>query len=404
MKTIGRKLVTAGALVLVCSLAAACTDAQPVAKPVSSLPSLSSFPAGAPGVASWTPWPSALHDARHSGSSAVDGPRTGNVRWRRTLEGAVTPGPVVGADGTIYVSSNAGVLHALDPATGADRWTFDTGKQGGGDLSSSPLVLSSGVLLVPTAGNELVAVSPSGARLWSETLSGEPTSPVSVDGKRVYVGDTSGSVTALDVASAHRVVWTVQAGSVSYGSVVTDGSGRLYTTAGSALVAIDDRGASAAVAWRADPGDDITEVSAGLAADGTALLGTNGTREWAYHHDGTPAWNAQRAITYSSPAVTASGLAYVGDHAELVHVFDVRTGAELARYGPVGAQIWSSTVLDRAYDVYFGGQNGHADGYDVGGKRLFDVDLGAPIDGYPALTADAALIIGARNGVLTAIG
>lgn len=393
MTTSARKSAIA---VLVLVLAAGCADTPPE----------SSVFSGVPGVASWTPWPSALHDARHSGSSSFDGPRTGTVRWRRKLEGAVTPGPVVAADGTVYASSNAGVLHALDPATGADRWTYDTGQQGDGDLSSSPLVLPDGVLLVPTAGRELVALSPAGRHLWSETLSGEPTSPASTDGKRVYVGDSSGAVTALDVSSAtaHQVAWIVRAGSVSYGSVVTDGGGRLYTTADSALVAIDDRGASASVAWRADPGDDITEVSAGLGADGTALLGTNGHREWAYHRDGTPAWNAPRVITYSSPAVTATGLAYVADHAELVHVFDVHSGSEVARYGPVGAQIWSSTVVDRAYRVYLGGQNGHAYGFDAQGDRLFDVDLGGPIDGYPAITADGALIIGARDGVLAAIG
>jgi hypothetical protein len=63
--------------------------------------------------------------------------------------------------------------------------------------------------------------------------------------------------------------------------------------------------------------------------------------------DGTPLWKSPRVITYSPPAVTASGLAYVADHAGLVHVFDVRTGAETAKCGPVGTQIWSSTVVDR---------------------------------------------------------
>ncbi|MEC3982497.1 PQQ-binding-like beta-propeller repeat protein [Amycolatopsis sp. H20-H5] len=334
----------------------------------------------------------------------MDGPRTGKLRWRRTLEGAATAGPVTAADGTIYASSNAGILHALDPATGADRWTFDTGGPSGGDLSVSPLVLPDGIILVPTSG-ALVALSPTGARLWSHDLPGRPTSPISQDGKRVYVGDQSGTVSALDVSGqGHQAVWTLDTGNVSYGSVVTDGTGRLYTTADSALVAIDDRGSAGAVAWRAEPADDIVEVSAGLAPDGTVLLGTNGGREWAYHRDGTPAWQAPRIITYSSPSVTSTGLAYVADHAGLVHVYDVRTGAEAATYGPIGAQIWSSTVVDRTYHAYLAGQNGHVHGFDARGGPLFDVDLGAPVDSYPALTGDGALIVGARNGVLAAIG
>jgi hypothetical protein len=75
----------------------------------------------------------------------------------------------------------------------------------------------------------------------------------------------------------------------------------LYTTADSALVAIDDHGQSGQVAWRADPGDGISEVSAGLAPDGIALLGTNGVREWAFRPDGALRWAVTRVITYSPP-------------------------------------------------------------------------------------------------------
>src|ERR1700738_1695089 len=88
-------------------------------------PSSAALPSSPPGVTTWSAWPAALHDARHSGSSTSDGPTSGTVRWRRNLEGAVTPGPVIGADGTIYASSSAGVLHAIDPVTGSDRWTYD---------------------------------------------------------------------------------------------------------------------------------------------------------------------------------------------------------------------------------------------------------------------------------------
>ncbi|WP_279582970.1 outer membrane protein assembly factor BamB family protein [Fodinicola feengrottensis] len=95
-------------------------------------------PSGTPGEPTWAPWPSALHDARHSGASTSDGPQSGKFRWQRQLETSITPGPVIGADGTIYVASNTGIFHALDPATGNDRWTYDLGHAGGGDLSVSP--------------------------------------------------------------------------------------------------------------------------------------------------------------------------------------------------------------------------------------------------------------------------
>jgi outer membrane protein assembly factor BamB len=359
-----------------------------------------------PSHASWTPWPSALHDSRHSGSSTFAGPTAGTLRWQRHLEGAVTPGPVIGPDGTIYAASNGGVLHALDPATGADQWTYDSGTTGeGDDLSISPLVLPSGTILWPTPGDQLLALSPAGTLSWSLSLPGHPTSPASVDGHRVYVGDVSGTVTAIDVSANHppRTAWAVKVGSVSYGSVVVGDNGRLYTTADSSLVAIDDHGTYAGIAWTGDPHDDVTEVSAGLAPDGTALLGTNGRSEWAYHPDGTIAWQSPRVITYSSPSVTDDGLAVVADHSGTVHVLRTTDGSETSTYRATTAQIWSGVVIDDAHRVYFGTQYGHALGLDADGRTMFDVDLGGPVDSYPALTADANLIIGARNGTLSAL-
>jgi outer membrane protein assembly factor BamB len=220
------------------------------------------------------------------------------------------------------------------------------------------------------------------------------------------VGDTSGVVTAIDIAGhdSPTRAWTIQVGTVSTGSVVVGDGGRLYTTADSALIAIDDQGPQARVAWRADPGDGISEVSAGLAADGTALLGTNGRQEWAYRFDGKPLWHAPRIITYSSPSVTDTGLADVADHSGTVHVFRTSDGTQATTYQATQAQIWSATVIDAHYRVYFGTQSGHAVGLDASGSPLFDIDLGAPVDSYPALTADANLIIGARNGTLSAVG
>ncbi|MDT5095883.1 MAG: hypothetical protein QOH60_5246, partial [Mycobacterium sp.] len=363
-------------------------------------------PAAAPSAPTWAPWPAALHDSRHSGASVSAGPTAGVLRWQRRLEGAVTPGPVVGPDGTIFASSNAGVLHALNPSTGADLWTFDSKQtHPDDDLSVSALVLPDGRVVWPTPGHEVLMLSAKGEKAWSMPTAGQPTSPASADGRRIYVGDTAGVVSAIDVPPQGEpvVAWTVKVGAVSYGSVVIAGGGRLYTTADSALIAIDDKGARGEIAWRADPGDDISEVSAGVAADGTALLGTNGRREWAYRPDGTPLWNAARVITYSSPSVTETGLAYVADHSGTVHVFRVSDGSEAAVYRATTAQIWTATVVDAQYRVYAGTQAGHVIGIDAGGSRLFDINLGAPVDCYPALTSDGNLIIGDRGATLSAI-
>jgi outer membrane protein assembly factor BamB len=415
VRTVGPSVVAGlASLFLLAACGGTTTTGDPAAAPSSEIGrnvavKALDAPAAVPSTPTWTAWPSELHDARHSGSATTAGPTTSKIRWRRNLAGGVTEGAVAGADGTIYVASDAGILHAIDPSTGKDRWTYDAHATTETDLSVSPLVLPDGIILYPTPTARLDALSPAGRLLWTQSLPAKPTSPVTATGMRVYVGDDSGAVSAIDVlpGGGHKLAWTVKTGAQSYASVVTNGAGRVYTTSGSGLVAIDDHGATAGIAWRADPHDGQVEVSPGLAPDGTVVLGTNGSSEWGYHPDGKLAWHTgSRATTYSSPAVTQSGLAYVGDHKSRVHVYDVRSGAEVATYqiGPHITEIWSSTVVDKDYRVYFAGQNGHVYGVSPAGVVLFDVNLGAPVDAYPALTADGALIIGASNGTLVAIG
>src|SRR5271170_3613462 len=194
--------------------------------PAGSSTTTSSSPAGfaAPGQLparqSWAPWPSALHDARHSGASVSAGPTAGVLRWQRHLEAAVTPGPVVGPDGTIYVASNAGVLHALNPTTGADLWTFGRGGPYAGetDLSTSPLVLPQGSILWPGPADTLYELSSVGQLLWSHRFDGMVLSPA-LAGTSVYVGLMSWTVWELNVSGTLTVIgWSTSIGHSSFGS------------------------------------------------------------------------------------------------------------------------------------------------------------------------------------------
>ena len=278
-----------------------------------------------------------------------------------------------------------------------------------GDLSVSPLLLPDGdVVAASTRG--LSAWTSSGRRRWTVELSGSLTSPVTTDGNHIYVGSTAGEVSAIDLSHGKpKLAWTVDIGDQSYGSVVTDGDDRVYTTSAAGLVAIDDLGARGKIAWTAEPDDDLVEVSAGLAADGTVLLGTNGSHEWAYNRDGRPLWNSPRRITYSSPSVTDDGLAYIGEHNNVVHVFAVASGKEVGRYSTVGkpgeppSQVWTSVVVDRRHDLYFGTRPGWLVGVRADGQRLFTFDLGASTASYPALTGDGRLLIATDRGALVLI-
>ena len=78
--------------------------------------------------------------------------RTGAVRWKTELGGAIRSSPAV-ADETLYVGSTDGHLYALDTATGSVSWQFETG----GPVVSSPAV-TGGVVYVGSHDGRIYAL------------------------------------------------------------------------------------------------------------------------------------------------------------------------------------------------------------------------------------------------------
>ena len=346
----------------------------------------------------------ALHDNRHSGTSAVDGPTSGHVLWTRDLGGNITPGPAVGAGGSIYVATNSGVLYALDPTTGANEWTFNGGAAVGGetDLSTTPLVLPSGDILWPGSGNTLFEVSPTGALLWSHRFSTQPLSPT-LSGTRAYVEQMGGTLSAFDVAAATpQLAWSLAVGTTSYGSPVVAPNGTIVTTAGRHVIDVADAGSQAKIVWRYTTAATI-EVSASVGADGTIVVSTNDRNVYALHSDGALKWKSEQGTeSYSSSSISGS-VAYYGDNSGTLHVVREKNGAPVATdRGTKG--IWAAQAIDGKGDVYFGTQGKQIYGFGPHGARLFDIAASGPIDSYPALTSSGDLIIGDEAGTLYAIG
>lgn len=364
---------------------------------------------GSPSTASWTPWPQALHDAQHSGAASVAGPTTDHVRWSRELEGNVTPGPVIAKDGTIYAASNAGVLHAIDPRNGKDRWVVDGGGSYGIDQSTSPAVLPDGLVLWPGPGGQLIAVAPAGVVAWRLDLGGQVTSPAVLADGSTTVGTSNGLLVGLRPdASGPRESWRVDLDEQSYGSPVFSPDGqRVYQSVVSGVVAVDE----GTVVWHSPP-LKMVEVSPAVAPDGTIVIGTNDAYEYGLSPgDGTVTWRHRRGfITYSSPVVTRDGIAYFGDHGNRITGVDATTGTEVFGFqgsrkdvNPGGIGIWTSVLVDADHSVYAGTRQGLIYGVDRTGRRMWQIEAGSTVDSYPALTADGALIIGTSDGRLLAI-
>lgn len=366
---------------------------------------------GDPATSTWTAWPQALHDAGHSGASPFVGPPSAHLRWERDLEGNVTPGPVVGAQGTIYAASNAGVLHAIDPDDGHDLWTVDEHGSYGIDQSTSPAVTPGGVVLWPGPNGNLIAVAADGMVLWRLTLGGQVTSPaVQADGW-VVVGNDAGLLVGLRPSPAGpNERWRIDIGEQSYGSpaISSDGS-TTYQSVLSGVVAVR----AGSILWRWKVPTKIVEVSPAVAPSGTVVIGTNDPFQYGLDPtDGSVQWRYRRDVyTYSSPGVTADGIAYFGDHRNRVTALDATTGDLLFRYqgsvrddGPGGIGIWTSVLVDSEHTAFVGTRQGLIYAVDRDGRRRWSYDAGSTVDSYPALTADGVLLIGTTDGRLLAFG
>jgi outer membrane protein assembly factor BamB len=326
------------------------------------------------------------------------------VLWSRSLGANITPGPVLAADGTIYIATNSGVLHALNPTSGADVWIFNGGGpyRGETDLSTSPLVLPSGSILWSGPQDTLYELSATGSMLWSHRFGGSVLSPA-ISGSTVYVELMTGALSAIDVSGSTPVVtWTVKVGHTSFGSPVVSPNGDVITTADKDIIAVADNGTKGVVRWHYAATASI-EVSPSVAPNGDVFVTANDGSVSAVKSNGSLLWRKRIGQeSYSSSSVGTGRLLYFGDNGGVLNVVRASTGVELHKdRGHKG--LWGAQVIDAKGNVYFGSQAGDVYGFNGRGHQLFHLKTSGPIDSYPALSAGGILLIGDQAGTFYAI-
>jgi outer membrane protein assembly factor BamB len=136
--------------------------------------------------------PAVVDGVVYVGCAALSGPKvfafdadTGDEQWSATpSDEAVHGGPSV-ADGTVVVPSLDHNVHAYDAATGAKRWTYETGEK----VYASPAI-ADGVVYVGSYDDRFHAIDlADGSGLWTKQV-GNADPPAAVAGETVYaVGD-----------------------------------------------------------------------------------------------------------------------------------------------------------------------------------------------------------------------
>jgi outer membrane protein assembly factor BamB len=291
----------------------------PALTPTAAAAATSTIPAPAGGLADVLTY---RGDVSRSGAMPGPGPGADpEVLWAFKA-GAPIGSQAVVADGVVYVASNDGTLHAIDPSTGAERWHVALGAPslGGMSLSGGLAVVAtdSGLVAVSLERHEVAWQAPDAG-----TLRG---TPAIVDGM-VFAGSTAGLATATDLATgASR--WSRAVGDNLDTSVAVSDGLVVFGAEDGVVLALNPTDGS--TAWRFDTGDGA-RIGTPTIVDGTVYVVSLGSG--SHHllalalHDGSLRWRVASpdpAPMYSPTIVGDAAIS--GDETGAVVAFDTRTG------------------------------------------------------------------------------
>ena len=286
--------------------------------------------------------------------SAPAGPRPPfRLRWvfhgRSLLEF-----PPALAYGRLYLPTFAGLLFALDPASGRTLWRYDSHRCAWASPAvASGLVFQTFLLRPPGCRPDvdehglLVALDArTGAERWRVALPPTESSPL-VSGGLVWIGDWSGDVTAFDAGTGRRR-WTFHADSAVKSSPSL-ADGRLFVgTYGGRLYALDP--STGTEIWHASVQPRLFGrgrfYSTPAVAHGRVFLGATDGKVYAYGaRSGALRWSfSTDGYVYGSPAIWRD-LVLVGSYSRRFYALDAATGLVRWSFDAHGAISGSASVV-----------------------------------------------------------
>lgn len=123
---------------------------------------------------------------------------TGDLRWQRKMDGAISSSPAIGTNGLLVFGGYDKKVHALRLADGSPAWHFVTGDE---IRASSPAIDANGVAYIGCYDNKLYAIKPDGTLSRSWSFGGWLRSSPVIAGQRLYVGSYAQNLVAISLSS-----------------------------------------------------------------------------------------------------------------------------------------------------------------------------------------------------------
>ena len=321
-----------------------------------------------------SPWPMICYDLHHTGRSPYStASNPGTEKWRFKTDNWVYDNPVIDGDGIIYVGSFSGYFYAIYP-DGTQKWRSNLGGMiyhssssiaedgtiyvgcynylfainhdgslkwmfgAGASIDSSPAVADDGTIYFGTMGNKIYAVNPNGTEKWHyETGYRVVSSPAIGDDGTIYIGSYDDYLYAL--YSNGTLCWRFKTGDNIIGSPSIADDGTIYIGSyDDYLYALYSNGT---MKWKFYT-EWGTSGNPSIAIDGTIYVGSD--RLYAIYPDGTLRWSfdlgADASIGFSSPAISADGIIYIGTH------IGETSGGDIIAINPDGTERWRKLIAN----------------------------------------------------------
>jgi len=245
--------------------------------------------------------------------------------WQLTTADAITCGPSVATNGTIYVGSEDGNFYALNP-DGTTRWTYSTGAYF--DTSTSS-VASDGSIYFGTA-TTVYSLTSNGTLRWTYVLpSGTTTtSPVTLGSTKnqddtLYIKASNNTLYCLS-SQTGAVNWTYEVPGTSYAACSIGSDGTVYIGSDNAILyALTSSGT---LKWTYLADAAIYNAPA-LDNLGNLFFGTLGGTFYCVNSQGVKQWSFAAANSISSsPALGTTGNVYFASYDHHLYAVNTKTG------------------------------------------------------------------------------
>jgi outer membrane protein assembly factor BamB len=179
---------------------------------------------------------------------------------------------------TLYIGDTKGRLHAINAATGVKRWNKPLKLQGL-NRSSSPAIGADGTIYMGTTAG-VSAVNPNGTLHWfSDTLGYVEATPAIGANGTIYVGTTTGR-TFYAISATGTKLWTYKSipADAFPTSPLIDGNDNIYVSVGKKVLSLTKNGVKR---WEHATGNFINSSPA-IGADGTLYIGSSDHKLYAF--------------------------------------------------------------------------------------------------------------------------